>query len=405
MAQAATARRASPRKLRGSTTVEAVARCYGRRVDARLDPLRTLYRLADPDRAAAHALHVERKPSIVARVVAALAAEPCGKHVVCGPRGAGKSAAVREIARELGPTSSVVDLDVDRSGLEAAAVSAIDLLYVVGTRALTRVPADAVAALHEELAAACAGGGTPHLGRVEDALPGVAGFGEVLTAVEGACAPSAGDDPALRRLILCGQTAPVLASSAHGRRMQEAIEEIFDAVRAASGQKRIVVAVDGLDRVAPADARRSAHGLLEATRLLTDLSVAVVATLAVPLGAAGSPAGWSQHVVLGFAPDERATLELALLKRMKAAGLDVDDAVPLTQRIAEESGGDPRHAMMLLRAAALVALAAGRANLGPGDVEAAAPEVREAMALAPRRSGRDHDDGPPAAGPSPDQAA
>jgi hypothetical protein len=164
--------------------------------------------------------------------------------------------------------------------------------------------------------------------------------------------------------------------------VQAAIEEIFDAVRAATGDRPIAVVIDGLDRVS-GDPRAHLQRLLAASRLVTDLSAAVIATFAAPFAAVGSPAGWSQHVVLGFDADERGALELALLKRIDAAGVELADPVPITQRIAAEALGQPRHAMALLRAAALHALAGGRAGLSVDDVEAVAADVRAAMALPP----------------------
>ena len=334
--------------------------------------MRALYRLADPARPPPHALHVERAPSIVGRVQAAIAADARGKHVVCGPPGVGKSSELHEVARALAPAATVIDVDLDGSGLAVAELAVIDLVYVIGVRALACVAADERAALHEALASACAGGNSGRLGGADDAIAGVAGFGDALTAVEGAAATAEAVRAVAevrRRLIVPG--GAVASASPHGRRVQAVMELLLDAVRAARGERPVVVMIDGLDALAAhADEHggRAVRELLGGSRLVRDLPVAVIATVTGP--AAHAPAGWSAHAVAAFGEVERPALAVALLKRITAAGVDADDAVAITERLAAEADGHPQRAVALLRDAALYALASGRARLAIADVDA-----------------------------------
>lgn len=366
-----------------------------------MDPrgsLRELYRLADETRPPAPALYIRGQRSVVGDLVAEvlLAPDMNTKHLLYGATGSGKSTQLRDIARELGSAMTVVDVDFDRSGIGVSGISAFDLAYVIGVKALAHIERDRAVPLFEDLAEAYAEGDEADasaLGRLDDALPGVAGFGDAVLAVAkeagwallpGAAAVST-VKAAMHVLRLRTKKAGVVAeTSPRGRRVQEKLEAIFEAVRH-TGRRPIAVLIDGLEKV-NGGAGRWMRETFEYTRLLTDTTVTLVAaTPSCPFSETNSAiaAGWAPQVVYGFAPDDLDTLAAAIVRRVVAAGIDPDASGfgALGGRIAAEAGGHPRHAMLLLRTTVMTAMKAGRDVVVAGDVEAAAQKLREQLAM------------------------
>ncbi len=367
-----------------------------------MDPrgsLRELYRLADETRPPAPALYIRGQRSVVGDLVAEvlLAPDMNTKHLLYGATGSGKSTQLRDIARELGSAMTVVDVDFDRSGIGVSGISAFDLAYVIGVRTLGHLDRDRAVPLFDDLAEAYADGDETDasaLGRLDDALPGIAGFGDaVLTVAREAgmtllpgTAVVSGVKAVMHILRLRTKKAGVVAeTSPRGRRLQDKLEAIFAAVRQAHADRPIAVLVDGLEKV-NGGAGRWMRETFEYTRLLTDTSVTLVAaTPSCPFSETNSAiaAGWAPQVVYGFAPDDLDTLAAAIVRRVVAAGIDPDASGfgALGGRIAAEAGGHPRHAMLLLRTTVMTAMKAGRDVVVAGDVEAAAQKLREQLAM------------------------
>ena len=93
-------------------------------------------------------------------------------------------------------------------------------------------------------------------------------------------------------------------------------------------------------------------------------------------------AGWSPQMVYGFAPDDLSTLAQVMFRRVRAAGLDLDASgfAAACPRLAESSGGHPRHAMTMLRSTIMnVIKRGGGAVVGADDLEAAEQRMREQL--------------------------
>jgi hypothetical protein len=368
-------------------------------VDA-VSPFRELYRLADETRPPAPALYLRGKRSVVEDVVAEvlLAPDMRTKHLLYGATGSGKSSQLRDIASELaGREVTVVDVDFDRSGISVSGISAFDLAYVIGVKALGHLPRDAAEPLFAELAGAYAEGDDADasaLGQLDQALPGIAGFGDaVLSLAKEAgmallpgVAVVSSVKGAMHLLKLRTTRAGVVAeTSPRGRRVQAALEAIFDGVRTARGGRPIAVLLDGLEKV-NGGAGRWMRETFEYTRLLTDSSVTLIAaTPSCPFSETNSAlaAGWSSQVVYGFAPDDLETLTQAMARRVRAAGFDDDESgfASICQRLAFDSGGHPRHAMLMLRSTVMNVMKAGRDRVTAADVDGAVQKLRESLAM------------------------
>lgn len=362
-------------------------------------PLRELYRLADETRPPAPALYVRGKRSVVADLVAEVLLAPGlnTKHLLYGATGSGKSTQLRDVAAGLARAMTIVDVDFDRSGITVSGISAFDLAYVIGVKALAHLDQQRATPLFDELAEAYAEGDEADasaLGRLDQALPGIAGFGDAVLAVAKEAgmtllpgtAVVSGVKAAMNLLRLRTKKAGlVVETSPRGRRVQAVLEKIFAAVRAAYGGRPIAVLVDGLEKV-NGGAGRWMRETFEYTRLLTDTSVTMVAaTPSCPFSEtnAALAAGWSPQVVYGFAPDDLDTLAEALSLRVRAAGID---PVPtgfglICHRLASDAGGHPRHAMLMLRSTVMNALKAGRDTVVGDDVDGAVQKLREQLAM------------------------
>lgn len=368
-----------------------------------MDPtaaLRELYRLADETRPPAPALYLRGKRSVVEDVVQEVLLDPDmrTKHLLYGATGSGKSSQLRDIAAELMRHDvTVVDVDFDRSGISVAGISAFDLAYVIGVKSLVHVARAQAEPLFAELASAYAEGDDADadaLGQLDEALPGIAGFGDAVLAVakEAGMALLPGVavvstvKGAMHLFKLRTKRAGVVAeTSPRGRRVQTALEAIFAAVRAARGGRPIAVLLDGLEKV-NGGAGRWMRETFEYTRLLTDSSVTIIAaTPSCPFSETNSAlaAGWSPQVVYGFAPEDLNTLREAMARRVRAAGLDLDASGfgSTCERLALDSGGHPRHAMLMLRSTVMNVMKSGRDHVVATDVDGAVQKLREQLAM------------------------
>lgn len=362
-----------------------------------VEQLRALYTLADGFRAPPDPrLYVATRRAIADDLVAEIQVAPqlASKHLIYGARGSGKSSQIHHVYRGLASSMTVVDIDLDRSG--SATFTAIDLVYIVGLASLRHLTDVEVArSLHEELARAYTIGNEAErtaLGRLDEALPGVVGFGEAV--VTGATALALVTPPAAvavavakgaMNLLRLRTKSPALVTetSAHGRALQRALENVFTAVRAAHGGRPIVVLLDGLERINGA-AIQWMRDTFANTRLLTDTSVTiVVATPPCPFAATTNQPGWSPRIAYGFAPDDLPTLAEALRRRVEYAGIDpmTDGFDSACERLAIASGGHPRHAMELLRSISRTVLKHGRTNVTGDDIEDCLQTLREELAV------------------------
>ena len=363
-----------------------------------LEQLRALFKLTDPERPPPDpSLFVASKRPVAQQLAARILIDPAhpSKYLLYGARGGGKSSQLHQIARNLRDDLMLVDIDLDESRVSIAGISAFDLLYIIGVGALRELPVKKQAeGLYAALVKAYAEGEDPStLGKLEQAISGVAGFGSAIVA--GAAAASLITAPAA--LVVAGisavghalrlRTKPsgiVAAASPAGRELQDAVEAIFAALRAAYGRP-VAVLIDGLEKV-NGGASQWMRNTFENTRLLTDTSATmVVATPPCPFSDTNSAAqlGWAPHVVFGFAPDDFISLEAALALRLQHAGIDPDASglATLCGRLAHESGGHPRHAMLLLHEAVVGALTNQRAAIAPEDVQAAIRTLREVLEM------------------------
>lgn len=368
------------------------------------DAFPELYRVADETRPASGELYIRSKRSVVADLVAEIriARGQNTKHLLYGATGCGKSTQMRAVAADLVGDMTVVDIDFDASGITVAGISAFDLAYIIGVKALKHVTVEVAEPLFTELAAAYAeedAGGPSALGRFEEALPGIAGFGDAVLAVAkevglavvpGLAVVSSAKAAMHVLKLRTNRAGLVVETSPRGRRVQSALEVIFDAVRLAHGRP-IVVLLDGLEKV-NGGANRWMRETFDYTRLLTDVSATMVA--ATPACAftqtnSNLAAGWSPQVVYGFAPDDMETLTQVVYRRVTAVGLDLRSSgfATVTPRLVAASGGHPRHAMLLLRYTAMNTLKSGRTAVTDEDVDGAIQRLRELLAMGVIKNG------------------
>ena len=158
--------------------------CY--RATVSRDALKSLHNLTDADRAPpAPSLCVEGKRPVASKLAARLLVDPglSSKYLLYGARGGGKSTQMHDLKRRLTADLAVVDIDLDRSGVAIAGITAFDLMYIVGTAALRLVASDERNKLHQGLTLAYASDEERDaLGKVDQALDGIAGFGDAVVA-------------------------------------------------------------------------------------------------------------------------------------------------------------------------------------------------------------------------------
>lgn len=358
---------------------------------------RELDRSLDEDQPPPEGLYVAPSRAIVDRVVAEIMSDPTGmkKHLLFGARGAGKSTQLAEIARHLAGKLTILDIDLDRSGISVSGITALDLLYVIGIAALKAAPLDKREGLFDALAAAYAGPkDKSKLGALADALRGLAGFAGAAKAAAAAAALPTGPVGMLAATLGVGAASTGLilrkespgliqAASPQGRAMQEAVRNIFNSIRD-SGQRPLVVMVDGLEKV-NGGASQWFRDTFENTRLIIDLEAVLVVACPPSSFVSTNSAhqyGYVPQVVWGFSQSDLPSLEQALWKRVQFARADANTPVlrAACARFSDDSGGHPRHAISLLKRAVKRAILANRADLTGGDCDEAVQELREWLA-------------------------
>lgn len=316
------------------------------------------------------------------------------KHLLFGAWGCGKSTQLVEIARALradvtAPVT-VIDIDLDRMGVSVAGITALDLVYTIGAAVLSKVEDQSRREeLFGKLAKSYGRGDAGALGKVGDVMKGISGFATDAGKAAGAIGVAAGLAPAIAAGAALGATGirliagagVVPASSPQGREMQGVVVEIIRAARKSCPP--IVILIDGLEKV-NGGAAQWFRDTFENTRLLLDVEVVmVVACPPCPFTDTNSAHqfGYVPQVVWGFPSDELATLQRVLALRIEKAELDPVMLRAACERFARDSGGHPRHAIMLLRRAVKCAIRSGHADVSSQDCDAAVQEIREWLVL------------------------
>lgn len=352
---------------------------------------RELKRLLDADQPATAEQYVRPPRGCAEDVWQEIASDPGAspKVLLIGPRGGGKSSELREIGRQLQATHRVVGVDLDRSGVGAASVTAIDLLYLSGVallRGVRAVDAERSDSLFAELAAAYAGGEreADSLGSLAEALDGLSVFAAGASAAADAVGLATGAAPGLGSLmgavsrgirLFADRPGVTAETSPAGHRMLLAVDAVARAARTVDGGRPLCVLVDGLEKMNGQSGDRFRE-IFEETRLLSDAPWASV--YAAPPSTltethAAESVGWRTAVVWGFGQDGQADLRAMLARRFQAADMPVPAhcAAGLLDRIADHSGGLPREVMRLAHRAAELARRAKGETVQPVHVEEA----------------------------------
>ena len=327
-------------------------------------------------------LYVKPEHGCADAIVRGLLRDPATnpKFLLVGARGGGKSTELRAIRRGLGDHLVVTEIDLDRSGVAAASVTALDLLYISALALLRHLPTEEAKPLFDRLKQAYGEADADSLGDLPTALDGVAGFAMAAGGVALAAGAAAGGAPliagglavfatALR--LLPGRRQVVAESSPLGRQVQSAAVEIARAVRTHLDGRPLCVLIDGLEKMNGQSAERFDEVFCH-TRLLADPPwSAVIAAPPCTLTHTNSarPLGFDTRTVWGFNPDDSAALLNMLELRFRAAGLEPDEvaaAGTLTGMVAA-SGGMPRDAVQMVRDAVSRVLDDQRALLTMDD--------------------------------------
>ncbi len=342
------------------------------------------------------ALYVKPRRSCAEEVVRKLLADPEAyrKFLLVGAKGGGKSTELRAISQRLRSKMTLAEVDLDRSGVLAAAVSAYDLLYISALALLKRLPENEAQGLYDELSLRYAGGDTTArqgLGKLGEALAGIADFAGMATTAASAAALAPGMVPVIgavtatmsKGLRLLSRPSEVVAeTSPRGRSLQEIAEKIAQAVQARE-QRPLCVLLDGLEKM-NGEAGERFRQVFEQTRLLADtwwsaVIAAPPSTLTETSSVDGR--GFSTKAVWGFGPDDLGSLVDVLAIRFRDAGFDPEKDVVAggLEQMAERSGGLPRHAVMMAREAVTYAMDEGSPRLEPQHIEAGIREVGETL--------------------------
>jgi hypothetical protein len=315
-------------------------------------------------------LYVKPRHSSTDKVVRDLRANPTAfnKFLLVGARGGGKSTELRAIRDELRKDDFLLaEVDLDRSGIQAASVSAYDLLYLSGLALLKFIPDEEERQGHfEQLAERYAAGDKEvkrSLGTLEAALAGTAQFATVAAAAATATGLAPGVVPALGSLATLGGTGVrllgsknfVAESSPLGRNLQDITDRIARAARGHHGGRPLCVLIDGLEKMNGEASERFRQVFVDTRLLINPEWAAVIAAPPCTLAQTYSvhEFGVRTYPVYGFGPDSLDQLVRLLKLRFKLAGLDPGRAVidGGLDKIATRSGGLPRHAIAILQVA------------------------------------------------------
>ncbi|WNG23090.1 hypothetical protein F0U62_02845 [Cystobacter fuscus] len=291
----------------------------------------------------------------------------CSKFLLVGAKGGGKSTELRALSAKLRDNATVIEIDLDQSGVTAASVSAYDLLYISALALLQLLPSQDAAPLFDELSSRYSGGNANKkegLGDFKTALEGIANFAGAASLVASTAGLATGVAPIIGLAASAGShgirllesSGVVPESSPQGRGLQEIADKIVRAVRKRD-ELPICVLIDGLEKM-NGEAGERFRQVFEQTRLLADTGwSAVIAAPPSTLTETSSVDGRGFYTkpVWGFGPDDLEALHRLLEFRFKDAQLDpVRDVVAGgLELIAEKSGGLPRHAIMMVREAVI----------------------------------------------------
>lgn len=366
-------------------------------MEVTLEKLHALARLLDENQPPPAELYVPAAREIASDIIEEIEAGAPGevqKHLIFGARGAGKSTQMREVARGLAKTRTVVEIDLDAGRIGTPELSAFDLVYVIGLAVLKTVPDKQQEELGKRLLEAYGGKEKDKLGKLKETLAGITGFGTASTAAAAAFGLATGPVAAVAAAtgvaaagitLLARPESVVSARSVDGRKLNDAVTAILAAAQA--GRPPLVVLVDGLEKI-NGHAAQWMRDTFENTVLVLELPVTIV--IATPPctfyeANAVDSLGYVPHSVWGFAPDEGIRLVAILRRRIEAVGLDADEPgfAAACRRCAEASGGHPRWAVRLLKRALSRAIRAERTTIADDDVADAVRELREFLANPP----------------------
>ncbi|MFH1463101.1 MAG: hypothetical protein ABIO70_01820 [Pseudomonadota bacterium] len=333
-------------------------------------------------------LYVRPRRSCADDVAAELLGSPgvSPKFLLVGPRGGGKSTELRRIWQQVREHLLVAAIDLDRSGVNAGSVGAVDLCYLGGVVFLGRLSDEQLKeSLFTRLKRTYAEDNRESagaLGSLAEALEGLAGFGAAASAaslamggVAGAGMVVSGGLGLLSRGIrlLSGRKGAVPETSPLGASMQGVLGDIAHAVRTEHGHRALCLFVDGLEKM-NGEAGERFKELFQRTRLLSNAPWSAVfaappCTLTETFSVDGQ--GWSERVVWGFGPDDLEALARLLEIRFRTAEVNAPDhlGADTFQRWSEMSGGMPRHAVEMAHRAAELARRAGDSQLSAAMVE------------------------------------
>jgi hypothetical protein len=363
------------------------------------DRWRYLLRYLRPDRppplAEMDRLYVHPPRSSASEIVRKFEADPTGmqKFLLVGARGGGKSTELREVARRLGDKAVIASIDLDASGVTATTVSAFDLLYLSGLALLRLVPENDQDDLYKELTRAYGGKDSASLGKnVRDALSGLVSFADaagktaaLLDLGVGVPLFSAGLGAINAGVRLLSRDRIIAETSPEGRGLQHVCHTIVKAARMAHQGRPLCVLIDGLEKI-NGEANERFQQVFCYTRLLVDAEwTAAIAAPPSTLTETNSAVnlGYVTLPVWGFAPEDASVLQELLRRRFQAAGLDPDTLVDPSSlaRLVEQSGGLPRHAILMLQQTVESALHAGAERIDPEDIEDGIRRVAEELGL------------------------
>jgi hypothetical protein len=296
------------------------------------------------------------------------------KYLLVGARGGGKSTELRAVKMGLAGKAICAEVDLDRSNVNASAVTAYDLLYVSALALLRHLPTEQSKPLYEQLASTYAGQShKKELGSFSEALSGLAGFADTAVKVAASVpvftdasptltAAGAGMGMVATGLRLLQSPGVIAETSPKGRSLQEICVKIAHAVRTKSSELPLCVLIDGLEKI-NGEASERFRQVFEQTRLVADTPwAAVIAAPPCTLTQTSSidGRGFITKPVWGFGPDDLKNLETVLTRRFQDCDLDPAKTIVAggLTRIVEASGGLPRYAVMITREAVVQALEA-----------------------------------------------
>jgi hypothetical protein len=344
-------------------------------------------------------LYVKPGTSPSDKVVRTLLAAPGAfpKILLVGARGGGKSTELRAIARALEGRAQTVEIDLDRSGVNASSVSAFDILYVSALAVLRRVPEGNERDVFYKELSLCYAGDTERQGKLGDlktALSGIADFaGAAAKVAIGASVlgPAVGPVAAgavavgvvsIGLRLLVDQSGVVAETSPNGRALQEICAKIVRRVRAKDSLP-LCVLIDGLEKI-NGEAGERFREVFEQTRLLADAEwMAVIAAPPCTLTQTScvDGRGFTTLPVWGFGPTELGQVRNLLERRFQDCELDANSVVEAGEldRIAQSSGGHPRHAIQIAFEAVLIALSEAASRLTRSHVDAGIQSVAQSL--------------------------